>query len=69
MAATTYAGINLQTITVRGRETAVILSAREYKKLVRPGQTLYDFLQDSPLHNYELELPARLPEKTRKISL
>ena len=58
-----------QTITVRGRETAVILSVEDYNKLVRPNQTLYAFMQESPLRNYDLELPARLPEKMRKISL
>jgi len=58
-----------QTITVRGKETAVILSFREYQKLVRPRQTLYDFIQSSPLRNLKLELPKRLPEKMREISL
>jgi prevent-host-death family protein len=58
-----------QIITVRGKETAVILSFGEYQKLVRPRQTLFDFIQSSPLRDLELELPERLPEKMRKISL
>ena len=58
-----------QTITIRGKETAVILSIDEYKKLVRPKQTLYEFIQNSPLYDSDLELPQRFPEKMRDINL
>ena len=58
-----------QTITIRGKEAAVILSIEEYKRLVRPKQTLFDFIQNSPLRYTELELPQRLPEKMREINL
>jgi prevent-host-death family protein len=58
-----------QTITVWGKETAVILSFDEYKKLVKPKQTLYEFIQNSPLGNFGLELPERLPESMREIGL
>jgi len=58
-----------QIITVRGKETAVILSFGEYQKLVRPRQTLFEFIQSSPLRDLELELPKRLPEKMREIRL
>jgi prevent-host-death family protein len=58
-----------QIITVRGKETAVILSFGEYQKLVRPRQTLFEFIQGSPLRNLKLALPQRLPEKMREISL
>ena len=58
-----------QIITVRGKETAVLLSFGEYQKLVRPRETLFDFIQNSPLRDLELELPGRLPEKMRKVSL
>jgi len=58
-----------QTITVRGREAAVILSIKDYNKLARPKQTLYEFIQNSPLCDITLELPQRLPEKMRRISL
>jgi len=58
-----------QIITVRGKETAVILSFGEYQKLVRPRQTLFEFIQSSPLRNLKLELPQRLPENMREISL
>jgi prevent-host-death family protein len=58
-----------QIITVRGKETAVILSFGEYQKLARPRQTLFEFIQGSPLRNLKLALPERLPEKMREISL
>jgi len=58
-----------QIITVRGKETAVIISIVEYKKLVRPRQTFFQFIQDSPLRDLEFELPPRLPEKAREINL
>jgi len=58
-----------QIISVRGKDTAVIISISEYQKLVRPRQTFYDFIQSSPLRGLDLELPPRLPEKTRDINL
>jgi len=63
------AAVKPQTITIRGKETAVILSVDEYKKLVKPRQTLYEFIQSSPLCDLELELPQRLPENMRDIKL
>jgi prevent-host-death family protein len=58
-----------QIISVRGKETAVILSIDDYQKLVRPRQTFFEFIQSSPLRDLELELPPRLPEKMRDINL
>jgi len=58
-----------QIITVRGKETAVILSFVEFQKLAQPRQSLYEFMQSSPLRDLELELPKRTPEKMREISL
>jgi len=58
-----------QIISVRGKETAVILSISDYQKLVRPRQTFYDFIQGSPLRDFNLELPPRLPEEMRNINL
>ena len=57
-----------QIITVRGKETAVILSFAEYQKLARPKQSLFEFIQNSPLRNMELELPERRIEKMREVS-
>ena len=58
-----------QIITVRGKETAVILSFQEYKKLTSPGKTLYEFIQSSPLRDFDLELPSRKIEKMREAFL
>jgi prevent-host-death family protein len=58
-----------QIVTVRGKETAVILSYEEYKKLSCPAQSVYEFIQSSPLRGVELELPKRTPEKMRKVAL
>ncbi|MCL2244141.1 MAG: type II toxin-antitoxin system Phd/YefM family antitoxin [Treponema sp.] len=58
-----------QIITVRGKETAVILSITEYKKLVNPRQTLFEFIQNSPLQDLELELLHRQPENMREVFL
>jgi prevent-host-death family protein len=63
------AAVKPQIITVRGKETAVILSINEYKKLVNPRQTLFEFIQSSPLRGLELELPSRQPEEMREVLL
>jgi prevent-host-death family protein len=61
--------VNPQIITVFGKETAVILSMNEYKRLSNPNSSLYEFIQNSPLRNLSLELPQRLPEKDREVNL
>ena len=58
-----------QIITVHGKESAVILSIEEYKKLSSPKESLVSFMQQSPLASVKLELPARQSGKMRKISL
>jgi prevent-host-death family protein len=58
-----------QIISVRGKETAVILSIGDYQKLARPRQTFFEFIQSSPLRDLDFELPPRLPEKIRDINL
>jgi prevent-host-death family protein len=63
------AAVKPQTITIRGKESAVILSIEEYKRLTQPKQTLFEFFQKSPLYNLDLELPPRLPEEMREINL
>ncbi|MDR2942110.1 MAG: type II toxin-antitoxin system prevent-host-death family antitoxin [Treponema sp.] len=63
------AGLKPQIITVRGKEKAVIISFEEYKKLSSPKQTLFNFIQNSPLRDMELELPLRRAEKMREVSL
>ena len=63
------AALNPQIITVHGKETAVILSIVEYEKLAGPRLTLFEFIQNSPLRDLQLELPERRPEKTREVYL
>jgi prevent-host-death family protein len=63
------AAVKPQIITVHGKETAVILSIKEYKKLASPRQTLFEFIQSSPLRGMELELPSRQPEEMREVLL
>jgi prevent-host-death family protein len=63
------ADLKPQIITVRGKETAVILSFEEYKKLSSPRQTLFEFIQNSPLRDTELKLPPRHAEKVREVRL
>jgi prevent-host-death family protein len=63
------ADLKPQIITVRGKETAVILSYEEYKKLASPRQTLFEFIQSSPLRDIELNLPPRKAEKMREVAL
>jgi prevent-host-death family protein len=58
-----------QIITVRGKETAVIISYEEYKKLASPRQTLFEFIQSSPLRDIEFDLPPRNAEKMREVFL
>jgi len=63
------ADLKPQIITVRGKETAVILSFEEYKRLSSPKQTLFNFIQNSPLRDMKLELPPRKIEKMREVFL
>jgi len=58
-----------QIITVRGEETAALLSIEEYRKLTGSEQNLYQFIQASPLRDFELELPPRQPEEMRELCL
>jgi prevent-host-death family protein len=58
-----------QYITVHGRETAVILSMEHYRNLIRPKQSFYEFIRNSPLYGMELELPPRVPEEMRAVDL
>lgn len=45
-----------QTITVRGRATAVLLSAQEYDRLTRVKVPLTEFFRQSPLYGLDLEI-------------
>jgi prevent-host-death family protein len=45
-----------QVITRRGKETAVLLSCKEYRTLLVNQQKLSDFFRESPLAGIELDL-------------
>jgi prevent-host-death family protein len=63
------AALRPQIITVHGKETAVILSIAEYQRLAGPRLTLFEFIQNSPLRDLELELPKREAENMREVQL
>ena len=57
-----------QTITRRGRETAVVVSVSDYKRLTKPEGSLVSFLRRSPLVGVELDL-ERVDDYGRKVDL
>jgi len=57
-----------QFVTKHGRESVVILSAKTYRKLLKPETDLVAFFQNSPLAELELELERRR-ETPRDIEL
>ena len=58
-----------QIITVHGRETVVVLSIENYRKLLSPRKNLVSFLEKSPWASIDLELPERPNESMREINL
>ena len=57
-----------QTITRRGRESAVVLSMKDFKRLTGPKGSLVSFLRDSPLAGVDLDL-ERDEDFGRKVEL
>ena len=56
-----------QTVTKHGKDSVVVLSAEDYRKLEQPKTSLVDFFQKSPLSKIGLDLkrdksPARQVE-------
>lgn len=45
-----------QTVTKHGKDSVVVLSAEDYRKLERPKTSLVDFFQKSPLSTVEIDL-------------
>ena len=45
-----------QTITIRGRRAAVVLSIDDYDRLKHPKPSLVEFLRASPLAGVELDI-------------
>lgn len=57
-----------QTITLRGKPTAVVVSFEEYKKLTLPRVGLSQFFSQSPLHGSELDF-SRSTDLPREVEL
>ena len=57
-----------QQITVRGKTTAIVLSAQQYINLTSPKISFVKFLQDSPLYAISLDL-TRDESVCRRIEL
>ena len=45
-----------QTITRRGKETAIVVSVEDFRKLTSGRDSLVSFLRDSPLAGVDLDL-------------
>ncbi len=57
-----------QIVTKHGKESVVVLSVEDFKKLIRPKTNLYKFLQKSPLAGHDLDI-ARDKKPPRDVSL
>ena len=57
-----------QVITVHGKETVVVISSDEYRKLMHKEGSLVEFFQNSPLHGMALDL-ERSKDTGRDIDL
>lgn len=58
----------LQKITKQGEEVAVVMSKKEYDKLIRPKTTLIDFFANSPLSEFDIDI-ERSKDEMRDIDL
>ena len=63
------ANIGPQIITVHGKESAVVLSMDEYRRLKFPKEGLVSFMERSPWADTTLKLPERKGGKMRNIDL
>jgi prevent-host-death family protein len=57
-----------QTVTKHGRDSVVIVSVEDYKRIKQPETSLVEFFQHSPLASVELDLD-RDKSPARDISL
>jgi prevent-host-death family protein len=57
-----------QTITLRGKPTAVVVSFEEYRKLTQPRVGLSSFFEQSPLYGVELDV-SRSTDLSREVEL
>ena len=57
-----------QIVTKHGKESVVVLSVEDFKKLIRPKISLYKFLQASPFAGLNLDM-TRDKKPPRDVSL
>lgn len=57
-----------QIVTKHGKESVVVISSEEYRKLEKPETKLVDFFRQSPLKGLQIEI-ERDKSPTRKIQL
>ena len=57
-----------QTITVRGKPAAIVLSVEEYQRLTKQQTKLTDFFKESPLFDTDLVL-ERSTDLSREVEL
>jgi prevent-host-death family protein len=57
-----------QTITLRGKPSAVVVSFDEYQRLTQPRTGLTQFFRQSPLFDVELDL-SRSADLSREVEL
>ncbi|MCK5521213.1 MAG: type II toxin-antitoxin system Phd/YefM family antitoxin [Candidatus Marinimicrobia bacterium] len=60
--------IGPQFVTKHGKESVVVLSAKFYRKLLRPKKNIVKFFQESPLNELNLDT-ERIKEQARSIDL
>jgi prevent-host-death family protein len=57
-----------QIVTKHGKETVVIISVNDYRRLIRPKKDIVRFFQESPLVGEDIDL-TRSKETPRDIEL
>ncbi len=57
-----------QTVTKHGKDSVVVLSAEDYRKLEQPKTSLVEFFRDSPLSKIEIDL-KRDKSPSRQVEL
>jgi prevent-host-death family protein len=57
-----------QVITLHGEDAAVVVSAKDYKKIAKPKRSLVEFFRTSPLAGVDLDV-TRSRDTGRKIRL
>jgi prevent-host-death family protein len=57
-----------QIVTRHGKEAVVIISVRDYQKIIRPKSNLFQFMQSSPLHGMSIDT-ERDKSASREIEL